>query len=212
MKINCLFFFFIIPYLTFSQVFTEKNGKVMVEAEQFYSQEKDLTRKWYIIDKQSALLYKGVDTVQCAFAGENVFIAVLPDTRTTHDDKLIHEENFSNEPGKMAIVNYKIHFSDTGKYYVWVKAYSTGTEDNGIHVGLDGEWPESGQRMQWCEGKGQWSWASKQRTEANHCGEGKLIFLNITSPGDHIISFSMREDGFRFDKFSLNKTWEIPED
>lgn len=212
MKINCLFFFFLIPYLTFSQVFIEKNGQVSVEAEQFYSQEKDEIRKWYIIDNQSALLYKGVDTVQCAGAGENAFISVLPDTRTTHDDKLIHGENFSNEPGKMAIVNYKIHFSNTGKYYVWVKAYSTGTEDNGIHVGLDGEWPVSGQRMQWCEGKEQWSWASKQRTEANHCGEEKLIFLDITSPGDHIISFSMREDGFRFDKFLLSKTWEFPLD
>lgn len=212
MNLKCLAICLLLPYLTFSQLLIEKNGSVLVEAEKFSTQQKDETRKWYIIDNQSALLYKGVDAAQCAGAGGNKFIAVLPDTRATHDDKLITGENFSNEPGKMAIISYKIHFSNHGKYYVWVKAYSTGSEDNGIHVGLNGEWPESGQRMQWCEGKNQWSWASKQRTEAVHCGEEKLIFLEIPSPGDHIISFSMREDGFRFDKFFLSKTWEFPKE
>jgi hypothetical protein len=210
MKLKLLIALIMLPALAFSQQVTEKDGKVMMEAEHFFKQEKDEIRKWYIIDYQSALLYKGVDTVQCKTAGGNTFIAVLPDTRITHDDRLIQGINFTNEPGKMAVVSYKIHFTNPGKYYVWVRAFSTGSEDNGLHVGLNGEWPESGKRMQWCEGKNQWTWASKQRTEANHCGEERLIYLEIPNPGEHIISFSMREDGFRFDKFILSNTYQEP--
>lgn len=211
-KIQFLFFALLMPAFVFSQNPVEKKGTVTVEAEHFFKQEKDDIRKWYVIDEQTALLYKGTEPVQCENAGGNQFIAILPDTRQTHDDKLISGENFSNEPGQMAIVSYKVQFENPGKYFVWVRAYSAGSEDNGIHVGLNGTWPESGQRMQWCEGKNQWTWASKQRTEEVHCGEEQLIFLEIPTPGEHVISFSMREDGFRFDKFVLSKTYRKPED
>ena len=40
-----------------------------------------------------------------------------------------------------------------------------GSEDNGVHVGLDGRWPESGQRWQTVQ-KQQWAWDCKQRTRA----------------------------------------------
>lgn len=212
MKIKVLTVCLLIPCCCFSQVRTEEYGTVEVEAEHFTIAEKDEIRKWYVIDSQTALLYKDVDTLQCSGAGGNTFIAVLPDTRRTHGDKLVAGENFSNEPGEMAVVSYNVRFTSAGRYYVWVKAFSTGTEDNGIHVGLNGKWPESGRRMQWCEGKNQWTWASKQRTEVNHCGEEKLIYLDVPSPGNHVISFSMREDGFRFDKFVLSKKWQVPED
>lgn len=123
----------------------------------------------------------------------------------THDDKLIKGENFSNAGGEMAVISYPVNFKTTGRYYVWVRAYSTGSEDNGIHVGLDEQWPESGQQMQWCEGKNAWTWASKQRTEKVHCGEPYLIYPDIEKPGKHTIQFSMREDGFEFDKFLLTE-------
>jgi hypothetical protein len=72
-------------------------------------------------------------------AAKNKYIKCLPDTRMTHDDALINGENFSNKPGLLAVLNYKINFSTPGRYYVWARAYSTGSEDNGIHVGLNGE-------------------------------------------------------------------------
>ncbi|MDA8746391.1 DUF5060 domain-containing protein, partial [Rubripirellula amarantea] len=81
-------------------------------------------------------------------------------------------------------------------------------------VGIDGQWPDSGQRMQWCEGKQQWRWESKQRTEKQHCGEPYKIFLEVTEAGEHEIAFSMREDGFEFDKFILttDRDFARPED
>ncbi|MCG8499114.1 MAG: hypothetical protein MJB12_01735, partial [Firmicutes bacterium] len=85
------------------------------------------------------------------------------------------------------------------------------TEDNGVHVGIDGEWPETGQRMQWCDGKNQWIWASKQRTDEVHCGVKKLIYLNVDKAGKHTIMFSMREDGFSMDKWAMSLEYTNPE-
>jgi hypothetical protein len=210
-KIHLLLLALMFPGLLFAKVPGEKKGFVAVEAEHFFSQTNDEIRKWHIIGENSKPDSQQFDANISKTASAKSYIAVLPDTRVTHDDKLIAGENFSNEPGKMAVVSYKVKFKNPGKYYVWVRAFSTGSEDNGIHVGINGQWPESGQRMQWCEGKNQWTWASKQRTEAVHCGEEQLIFLEIPSAGEHIISFSMREDGFRFDKFVLSKEYKIPE-
>jgi hypothetical protein len=44
-----------------------------------------------------------------------------------------------------------------------------------------------------------------QRTEAEHCGEPHKIYLEIEQPGLHTIEFSMREDGFEFDKWLMTK-------
>ncbi len=133
----------------------------------------------------------------------------LPDTRRTHADKLIPGENFSPQAGKMAILSYKVQITNPGRYYVWVRAYSTGGEDNGLHVGIDGQWPASGQRLQWCNGKQSWHWESKQRTEQEHCGEPYKIYFDIEQPGGHTIHFSMREDGFEFDKWLMTKDREF---
>ncbi|NJK84710.1 MAG: heme-binding protein [Bacteroidales bacterium] len=190
------------------QVFYEKYGNVCVEAENFYSQSSDSIRKWHIIRETSVEIKNN----HAGEASGKAYTKILPDERVTHDDPFIPGENFSDNPGEMAVISYKIHFTDTGKYYVWVKAYSSGTEDNGIHVGLDGKWPESGMKMQWCEGKNQWTWDSRQRTNEQHCGVQKLIYLIVETPGKHLISFSMREDGFEFDKWCMSKEYTIPED
>ncbi len=187
----------------------EKNGYVEVEAEAFESQELDAIRKWYPISADSPAAQL-TDTGKYQHASGGSYIQVLPDTRKTHDDKLIHGENFSNEPGKIAVLHYQVKFNNAGKYYVWARAFSTGSEDNGLHTGINGEWVESGQRMQWCEGKNQWTWASKQRTTEEHCGVEKLIYLQVDQPGIHTISFSMREDGFAFDKWVMSTAYQIP--
>lgn len=175
----------------------KKESMIKVEAESFFKQEKNEIRSWIKI-RSSGLS----DSIAEKASGKE-YIQCQPDTRVTAKDKLINGENFSNNPGEMAIVSYNIKVKKPGRYYVWVSCYSTGAEDNGVHVGIDGSWPESGKRMQWCEGKNKWTWGSKQRTEANHCGEPFLIFLDIDKPGKHILQFSMREDGFRMDKIIL---------
>lgn len=198
------------PFMVLSQTYMERDGIVAVEAEHYFRQTQCEVRCWKTIDGNSGTkaTLQG-DSPYLSASGKS-YIEVLPDTRVTHDDPLIEGENFSNEPGELAVVSYKVEFSNPGKYYVWVRAFSTGTEDNGIHAGIDDRWPDSGRRMQWCEGKNEWTWESRQRTDSVHCGEQKLIFLEVPDKGEHIISFSMREDGFRFDKFILTKKYEAP--
>ena len=192
------------PVVSEDVVFEEQNGLVVVEAEHFYKQSLNEVREWHIT---APGLYPRVlpdhDPVHSEGASNNAYIELLPDTRVTHDDKLINGENFSNEPGKVGIIHYKVHFNTPGRYYVWVKAFSTGSEDNGVHVGLNGNWPESGRRMQWCDGKHTWRWESKQRTNEVHCGVPYQIYLDIETAGVHDIQFSMREDGFEMDKWLM---------
>ncbi|MBW1295585.1 carbohydrate-binding protein [Aquimarina litoralis] len=190
---------------------TEKNGVLAVEAEQFENQTKVADRKWYVLDGSGAATpTPDPDPDHSNGASGGGYLEILPDTRVTHGDPLVNGVSFSNTPGQVAIINYKVKFTSAGRYFVWVRAHSTGTEDNGIHVGLNGNWPASGARMQWCAGKNQWTWESKQRTNANHCGEAQKIYLDIPSAGIHTISFSMREDGFEMDKFVLSKAYNKP--
>lgn len=211
------FFIFIasIPLILFAQleqpitnsdvIFEEKEGLLAVEAEHFYKQSATSIRKWY---RTSANEWPSVgedpDGPHLVGASNNAYIEILPDTRTTHNDEIIGGINFINEPGEMAIVYYKVYIHQPGRYYVWVRTHSTGTEDNGVHVGIDGTWPEHGQRMQWTD-KQKWHWDNKQRTQEVHTGVPMEIYLDIEEAGEHEIMFSMREDGFEFDKFILAK-------
>ncbi|MGB5418367.1 hypothetical protein [Algibacter sp.] len=193
-----------LPIIDKTVIFEEQNGIVSVEAEFFHKQTSTDIRQWYRTSKDELpIIGRDEDKAHCYDASNNAYLEILPDTRVTHSDKLVHGENFSNTPGKMAVLDYNIKFNTPGRYYVWVRAFSTGAEDNGLHVGLNDTWPEHGQRMQWCKGKKQWTWDSKQRTKEIHCGVPHKIYLDITKAGIHTIQFSMREDGFEFDKFIL---------
>lgn len=196
-------------------VFEERDGRVAVEAEHFHRQTLADTRAWHVIAPGAAPALPGADKAAAlADAGGGAFLHCLPDTRRTHDDPLVHGENFSSEPGRLAVLHYRVHFHTPGRYYVWVRAFSTGTEDNGLHVGMNGEWPASGRRLQWCEGKHAWRWESRQRTEQEHCGVPHAIYLDVPTAGEHEVQFSMREDGFAFDKFilTLDREFARPED
>jgi type 1 glutamine amidotransferase len=187
-----------------SRNYQETNGIVSVEAEDFASQVLDSIRRWYLIrEGDIGHNISDRDRNHASSASNKAYLEILPDTRTTHSDSLITGVNFSNEPGKMAILSYNIYFNTPGEYLVWVRAFSTGGEDNGIHVGIDGTWPESGQRIQFCPGKYQWTWSSAQRVPENHCGTAGTISITVPEAGSHNIHFSMREDGFEFDKFIM---------
>lgn len=208
-----LFIFFFTILLVFSGiallqaqtnvVFEEVDGLVAVEAEHYSIQRKTNKRMWYFCDPSTP--DRDTEGNFSAAASGNAYMEILPDTRRTHADLLIHGENFSNIPGVMAIIEYQVYFNNPGRYYVWARCWSTGPEDNGMHTGINGTWPSSGQRLQWCEGKDSWRWESKQRTAEVHCGVPGLIYLDVPTEGIHTISFSLREDGFRFDKWIMTK-------
>nr|WP_298894727.1 DUF5060 domain-containing protein [uncultured Altererythrobacter sp.] len=175
---------------------------ILVEAEDFIEQRANDVRSWC----RSAECPEGWER-----DGAGDYVVLLPDTRVTHDDELVHGENFSAQPGKMAILSYDVEFPAAGRWYLWVRTHARGTEDNGIHAGLNGEWPESGARVQYCEGRGRWHWDSRQRTRDNHCGVKGGLWLDVPSAGKHRVEFSMREDGFSFDAFYLTLSPYMPD-
>jgi len=146
------------------------------------------------------------DGSHAASASGGAYMELLPDTRVTHSDPLITGRNFWNAAGTGPELNYNVNIPEAGRYLVFVKAYSTGTEDNGIHVGLNNTNPASGERMQWCGGKNRWTWSSAQRTSSNHCGVERTIYLDFSFAGANTVTFTAREDGFEFDQFILLKT------
>ncbi len=191
------------PTIDSSVVFAEIDGLVAIEAEHFSRQELTDKRAWYLTtaDVTPDVSPDG-DASHIAGASRGAYVELLPDTRRNHGDKLIAGENFSNEPGRMAVLTYPVHFATPGKYWLWARAFTTTTEDNGLHFGVDGTWPETAQRWQTVT-KGKWHWESRQRTTDVHVGVPGLLTLDVPAAGLHTIHIAMREDGIALDRILL---------
>ena len=130
-------------------------------------------------------------------ASGNANLELLPDTRVTHNDPIPSgpDGSFWGSAGPGPHIDYLVNLPEAGRYLVYVKTYSTGSEDNGIHVGINGTTPDSGERIQTCF-KHNWVWTASQRTQEEHCGVRKMIFLDVPAAGQNKITFYGREDGF----------------
>lgn len=182
-------------------IISRDDDDIMVEAENFNEQRLNQVRNWC----KSSECPAGWER-----AGTADYVALVPDTRKTHDDPVVRGENFSNEPGKLAILSYDVDFPSAGRWYLWVRAFASGSEDNGLHAGINGTWPESSARIQYCPGRGQWYWDSRQRTADNHCGVRGGLWIDVDKAGKQRVEFSMREDGFVFDAFYLTRSPLMP--
>ncbi|MBC8875044.1 MAG: DUF5060 domain-containing protein [Planctomycetes bacterium] len=188
------------------KVHKQSDGILVVEAEGFDAVDREDARKWCLttVDKTPGIR-PDPDPNHAAGAVGGAYLELLPDTRVTHGDPLVRGVSFTNTPGQCSVLYYPVIFTEPGRYYVWVRTCCTGSEDNGLHVGLDGDWPASGARLQFTGKHGQWQWDSRQRTNKVHTGVLGQIWLDVDKPGLHTIMFSMREDGFEFDRFMLTK-------
>lgn len=189
-----------------SETYEELDGLVAVEAEHFASYDnKDAPRDFmYTSVDFTPGVTPDPDENHAGDASGQAYLETLPDTRVTHDDPIKEGESIFNNAGTGPTLDYNVHFNTAGTYYVWVRAYSTGGEDNGIHVGINGTFPESGQKLQFCSGKNQWSWSSNKRDSGGTaCGIPNTITIEVPSAGTHTVQFSMREDGFEFDKWLM---------
>jgi len=189
-----------------TDTFEEIDGLVAAEAEHFSSYDgKGAPRDYYLTTSEHEPgITPDPDPNHAEGASGVGYLETLPDTRVTHDDEIKEGESIFNQAGTGPTLSYSVYFNTPGTYYAWVRAYSTGGEDNGIHVGLNGEFPESGQKLQFCSGKNQWTWSSAKRDSGGSaCGIPHTITIEVPSAGEHEVQFSMREDGFEFDKWVL---------
>jgi hypothetical protein len=194
-----------VPIVSEAVVFEEIDGVLAFEAEHFFAQTKTELRKWYITSKNGIPdITPDADTAHLVGVSGGAYIEVLPDTRHTHDDKLIAGENFADKPGELAILHYNVYFNTPGRYFVWIRAYSTNSEDDAVHLGFDGEWPESGMRWRTTVDH-QWAWQNKRRYPASANNHGSQIsWLDVDKPGQRVLQISMREDGAELDKIILS--------
>ena len=177
---------------------------VRVEAEDFTSK----SDRWALTSETETPDFQpDPDPPHNSTASGKANLELLPDSRVTHDDEVHNgglDGNFWGGPGGGPRIDYDVFVPEAGRYLVWVKTFSTGTEDNGIHVGINGTLPESGKRIQICS-KHNWFWTSGQRTDENHCGVSKTIWLDVPEAGVNTVTFFAREDGFEIDQFMLIK-------
>ncbi len=102
----------------------------------------------------------------------------------------------------MAVLTYNIHFQTLGKYWLWARAFTTTSEDNGMHFGIDWHWPTSAARWQ-TTARDRWHWASKQRTKEVRVGVPGILTLDAATAGVYRLHISVREDGIALDPILL---------
>ncbi len=192
-------------------VYETSEGLLTIEAEDFFKQTLTDKRKWYVTTAESIPnVTPDSDSAHLEGVSGGEYVEVLPDTRHSHDDLMVHGENFDDKPGALAILHYKVHFNAPGRYYVWMRAYSSNSEDDSYHIGLDGDWPESGMRWRTLINDA-WGWQRLKRNppELEHEPAALLSYLDIEKAGPRELQISMREDGGEIDKivFALDEAY-----
>lgn len=163
--------------------------------------------RWTLTDPTTPQTTQDPDGNNSDGAVGNRYLELLPDIRVRHEDPFGPPTAYWGQRGTGPILQYPIDFPEAGRYYVHARANSSGTEDNGIHVGLNGDFPLSGFRMQWCTGGQGWQWSSRQRASGggSDCGVNFTIWLDVEEAGMNTVMFAAREDGFELDRFMLIK-------
>ena len=92
-------------------------------------------------------------------------------------------------------LKYRVNFTKTGTHYIWIRGYTTASENNSVHTGLDGVVPSTSDNIE-TNTFNTWVWISDSR-------DGGRVTLNVATAGLHTFSLYMREDGFTADKIVL---------
>ncbi len=104
------------PIVSSDVVFAEVDGMVAVEAEHFSRQDHTDLRTFHICSSaHMPSVQPDGDPPHVAGASGGAYVEVLPDTRRNHSEKLIKGENFSDEPGKLAVLTYRVMFTNPGR-------------------------------------------------------------------------------------------------
>ena len=183
---------------------------ISVEAEDFEDSAIDSENdddRWILTDASTPQTLEDPDDNNSSGAAGETYLELLPDIRVTHDDPFSPPTAFWGNPGSGPTLAYEVDFPEAGRYYLHVRLNSSGTEDNGIHAGLNEDWPDSAERVQSCSAGQGWVWTSRQRGSGDvpHCGLNFTLWLDVAEAGINTVKFSAREDGFEFDRFVLIK-------
>jgi hypothetical protein len=155
--------------------FQESAGQVVMEAENYATEVVRNGHDWTPA------------TAKSGYAGAG-YLQVLP------NNGLAINSGYATASPELT---YRVNFTNTGTYYVWLRGSGDTGNDDSAHAGLDGAAPTSADRI---TGLGSsWTW---KRTTMDSSAPATL---SVTSPGIHTIHLWMREDGLRLDRILLRK-------
>jgi hypothetical protein len=161
------------PTPTPSPSFIEQGGQVVIEAEK-YTQKIDRGGKTW-----------ANTTTPTGFVAGAVISS--PNTGAQVDT------NYTTTTPEL---QYRIKFTTTGTYYVWLRAEADSQQDNAVHVGLNGQALTTSDRMTLSK-LGSWQW-TRETMDGN-----QVATINIPSAGVYTLNIWMREDGMRLDRLLL---------
>ncbi|MDZ4702121.1 MAG: hypothetical protein SH809_20590 [Rhodothermales bacterium] len=161
-------------------LYNESDGLLVLEAEQFDASEPTEDQAWEMRTDKAG--YQGAGAV---VAG--------PD-----DKRVVEEPGRGASPGLV----YGVRIDEPGTYYVWVRVWADGTEDNSLHIGLNSVPQRSALRIE-TQRYDRWQWTSDVR------GRRGIATLEVERSGLHSIHLWMREDGLYVDQILLTRDPEF---
>ncbi len=170
-----------------AQVYTTQTGTVVFEAEGFATNTPRGAHAWVVTNAPPAT--SGAVVQSLPDIGSNITTSIS-----------------STSPQ----LDYPIQFNASGTYFVWVRGYGTGGNDDSAHVGLNGA---VGPGITLNGVSNVWVWT-------NGAQGGGTASISAPSAATHNFSVWMREDGFRIDRIALvqdanfkprtGNAWHIP--
>jgi predicted nucleic acid-binding Zn-ribbon protein len=163
------------------------NGIVSIEAENYTTDATTVTHRWDLVMPSSSS--EDNDPVK-GCSGDGAVIAMANDPKK-------HTNNNTGYTTDSPRLDYKVNFTQTGTYYVWVRGKGE-HKGRSLHVGLNGVALATADRIAYFPGN-DWIWSGK--TMDNQAAA--TIEIPEGGEGIHTINVWMREDGMMIDKIIL---------
>jgi hypothetical protein len=155
--------------------FTETDGRVAIESEQF----SDKTTGSGDASDSEWISFSDSE------AGSGTALEAVPNEDVNVGD--------STDGPRL---DYEVEFNNTGTYYVWVRMRGPGGHDDSVHAGIDGS-PASYGGIGMSDVSGDWAWVDDVRR-----GDTRVT-VDVSSSGVHTVNLWMREDGVQVDQLLL---------
>jgi len=169
-----------------SLAYREAGGQVVIEAEKYHSKiaGSNLAPRTHTWERND-----GPPAENVAVYSGNGYMVVWPD--------IIPANSTEQDNPKLS---YKVNFTTTGRYHVWVRGSGKDGLSDSVHMSLDNQPLSTADNIVndgvWSKNQG-FSWTKKIKDV-----DSSFAYLDV-SVGEHTIQVQMREDGFRFDKIIL---------
>lgn len=151
--------------------------------------------RWVVVD--SLLASQGSegdsDPGHASTASDGRYLELLPDERRAPGDPSSTADAWQT-PGVGPRLEIDLDFPEAGRWEVYARAYSTGSEDDRVFVALDGDFSTAA-ILDLCDQRDVWVWSK--------CHGDNEPAVSVPSPGIHTVQLAGLDDGFELDRVML---------